>query len=247
MNINLTISKDAKLNGKRAAELIANLINEAIKEKGNARIVVSTGSSQFEMFEALIKLNVDWSKVEMFHLDEYVNLQETHIASFRKYLKERFLSKVNLKAAYFVSGEGNIEENISILTSELRKDVIDVGIIGIGENGHIAFNDPPADFETNEAYKVVTLDQKCRAQQVGEGWFKTIDDVPSQAISMTPKEIMKARHIVTVAPHSVKADAIYKTITTPITPMVPATLLKTHPDWHLFIDDASAAKLFGKQ
>lgn len=247
MNINLTISKDAKLNGKRAAELIANLINEATKERGKARIVVSTGSSQFEMFEALIKLNVDWSKVEMFHLDEYVNLQETHIASFRKYLKERFVSKVNLKAAYFVSGEGNIEENISILTSELRKDVIDVGIIGIGENGHIAFNDPPADFETNEAYKVVTLDQKCRAQQVGEGWFKTIDDVPSQAISMTPKEIMKAKHIVTVAPHSVKADAIYKTITTPITPMVPATLLKTHPDWHLFIDDASAAKLFGRQ
>lgn len=120
-----------------------------------------------------------------------------------------------------------------------------VGIIGIGENGHIAFNDSPADFETDEAYKVVTLDQKCRAQQVGEGWFKSIEDVPTQAISMTPKEIMKAKHIVTVAPHSVKADAIYKTITTPISPMVPATLLKTHPDWHLFIDDASASKLFG--
>lgn len=245
MNINLTISKDAKLNGKRAAELIANLINEAIKERGKARIVVSTGSSQFEMFETLIKLDVDWSKVEMFHLDEYVNLPESHIASFRKYLKERFVSKVNLKAAYFVSGEGNIEENISNLTKELRKDIIDVGIIGIGENGHIAFNDPPADFETDEAYKVVTLDQKCRAQQVGEGWFKSIEDVPTQAISMTPKEIMKAKHIVTVAPHSVKADAIYKTITTPISPMVPATLLKTHPDWHLFIDDASASKLFG--
>ena len=245
MNINLTISKDAKLNGKRAAELIANLINEAIKERGKARIVVSTGSSQFEMFEALIKLDVDSSKVEMFHLDEYVNLPESHIASFRKYLKERFVSKVNLKAAYFVSGEGNIEENISYLTKELRKDIIDVGIIGIGENGHIAFNDPPADFETDEAYKVVTLDQKCRAQQVGEGWFKSIEDVPTQAISMTPKEIMKAKHIVTVAPHSVKADAIYKTITTPISPMVPATLLKTHPDWHLFIDDASASKLFG--
>ena len=245
MNINLTISKDAKLNGKRAAELIANLINEAIKERGKARIVVSTGSSQFEMFETLIKLDVDWSKVEMFHLDEYVNLPESHIASFRKYLKERFVSKVNLKAAYFVSGEGNIEENISYLTKELRKDIIDVGIIGIGENGHIGFNDPPADFETDEAYKVVTLDQKCRAQQVGEGWFKSIEDVPTQAISMTPKEIMKAKHIVTVAPHSVKADAIYKTITTPISPMVPATLLKTHPDWHLFIDDASASKLFG--
>ena len=126
MNINLTISKDAKLNGKRAAELIANLINEAIKERGKARIVVSTGSSQFEMFETLIKLDVDWSKVEMFHLDEYVNLPESHIASFRKYLKERFVSKVNLKAAYFVSGEGNIEENISYLTKELRKDIIDV-------------------------------------------------------------------------------------------------------------------------
>ena len=245
MNINLTISKDAKLNGKRAAELIANLINEAIKERGKARIVVSTGSSQFEMFETLIKLDVDWSKVEMFHLDEYVNLPESHIASFRKYLKERFVSKVNLKAAYFVSGEGNIEENINYLTKKLRKNIIDVGIIGIGENGHIAFNDPPADFETDEAYKVVTLDQKCRAQQVGERWFKSIEDVPTQAISMTPKEIMKAKHIVTVAPHSVKADAIYKTITTPISPMVPATLLKTHPDWHLFIDDASASKLFG--
>lgn len=180
----------------------------------------------------------------MFHLDEYVALPESHIASFRKYLKERFVSKVPLKAAHFVNGEGNVEENIAALTAELRKAPVDVGVIGIGENGHIAFNDPPADFDTDEAYKVVTLDERCRKQQVGEGWFAGVDDVPKQAITMCVKQIMACKHIVTAAPHSVKAEAIYNTITFPVTPKIPATILKTHPDWKLFIDDASASQLF---
>ncbi len=245
MNIKITISENAAENGKRAAARIAALINDAVRQRGKARIIVSTGSSQFEMFEALVREDVDWTKVEMFHLDEYAGLPESHKASFRKYLKERFVSRVPLKAAHFVNGEGDIARNIAELTEELRKDSIDVGIIGIGENGHIAFNDPPADFETDEAYRVVVLDEKCRKQQVGEGWFPSVSDVPEKAISMTPKEIMKSEHIVTVCPHSVKAKAIFDTVTGPVSPMVPATLLKTHPDWNLFIDHDAASMLLG--
>jgi len=243
MNINISVSSTPVENGRKAAAKIAEVINKAIAEKGHARIVLSTGASQFEMFDALVKMNVDWSKVEMFHLDEYVDLPETHIASFRKYLKERFVNIVHPKAAHFVEGEGDVQDNIRKLTEELRSDVIDLGVIGIGENGHIAFNDPPADFEATDAYRVVNLDHKCRMQQVGEGWFATEDDVPRQAISMLPKQIMSCKVIVSVVPHAVKAKAVYDTITQPVNNMVPATLLKTHPDWNLFIDDEAASLL----
>lgn len=239
MNIHIDISDNADELGMRAAEKIASLIEEAINKKGKARIILSTGMSQFETLSHLITYDLPWDKVEMFHLDEYVGLDESHPASFRKYLKERFVSKVNLKAAYFVEGV----DAIPSLTRELRKEEIDVGVIGIGENGHIAFNDPPADFTTGEAYKVVTLDRRCREQQVGEGWFRTIDEVPTEAITMCVKEIMKSKHIVSAVPHEVKAEAIYNTITGRISQDVPATILKTHPDWNLFIDKDSASKL----
>ena len=180
----------------------------------------------------------------MFHLDEYVDLKESHIASFRKYLKERFVSKVNLEAAYFVNGEGNIEENIKELTVKLREKPVDVGVIGIGENGHIAFNDPPADFDTDLAYKVVDLDDKCKKQQVGEGWFETVNDVPKQAITMCVKQILSCKAIVTCVPHAVKAQAIKSTLQNPVTNTVPATILKTHKDWNLFIDKNSAKDAF---
>ena len=240
MDISISVSSTPEELGKKAAAKIAELLRDAIVKKGHARMILSTGQSQFETLAALVKEDVDWSKVEMFHLDEYVALPESHGASFRKYLKERFVSKVNLKAAYFVNGEGDVERNIEELTKELRKDEVDVGVIGIGENGHIAFNDPPADFDTDKAYKVVNLDERCRMQQVGEGWFSTFDDVPKQAITMCPKQIMACRHIVTAVPHRVKAEAIYNTITKPVTSDVPATLMKTHPDWNLFIDSDSA-------
>ena len=239
MNIHIDISDNADELGMRAARKIASLIEESINKKGKARIILSTGMSQFETLSHLITYDLPWDKVEMFHLDEYVGLDESHPASFRKYLKERFVSKVNLKAAYFVEGV----DAIPSLTRELRKEEIDVGVIGIGENGHIAFNDPPADFTTGEAYKVVTLDRRCREQQVGEGWFRTIDDVPTEAITMCVKEIMKSKHIVSAVPHEVKAEAIYNTITGRISQDVPATILKTHPDWNLFIDKDSASKL----
>lgn len=239
MNIHIDISDNADELGMRAAGKIASLIEEAINKKGKARIILSTGMSQFETLSHLITYDLPWDKVEMFHLDEYVGLDESHPASFRKYLKERFVSKVNLKAAYFVERV----DAIPSLTRELRKEEIDVGVIGIGENGHIAFNDPPADFTTGEAYKVVTLDRRCREQQVGEGWFRTIDEVPAEAITMCVKEIMKSKHIVSAVPHEVKAEAIYNTITGRISQDVPATILKTHPDWNLFIDKDSASKL----
>lgn len=243
MDISISVSSTPEELGKKAAAKIAELLRDAIVKKGHASMILSTGQSQFETLAALVNEDVDWSKVEMFHLDEYVALPESHGASFRKYLKERFVSKVNLKAAYFVNGEGDVERNIEELTKELRKDEVDVGVIGIGENGHIAFNDPPADFDTDKAYKVVNLDERCRMQQVGEGWFKTFDDVPKQAITMCPKQIMACRHIVTAVPHRVKAEAIYNTITKPVTSDVPATLMKTHPDWNLFIDSDSASLL----
>ena len=239
----IRICKDSKALGKSAARHVAQVLRECIAEQGYARIVLSTGASQFDTLSALVEEpGIQWECVEMFHLDEYVNLPETHVASFRKYLKERFVEKVApLKAVHFVDGT---EEGIAALTEEIRKLPIDIGLIGIGENGHIAFNDPPADFKTKEAYIIVNLDDRCKQQQMGEGWFATIDDVPKQAVSMTPYQIMECKRIVSCVPHSVKADAVSKTFhAKEVTEMVPATLLKTHPDFILYLDENSAAQI----
>ena len=227
--------------GAEAAQLIAQKLNAAIAQKGEARLLLSTGDSQFEMMDALTRMPVDFSKVTMFHLDEYVALPVTHIASFRKYLQERFVDKVPLKEAVFVNGEGDVEANIAEITARIKEAPIDVGVIGIGENGHIAFNDPPADFDTEASYKVVNLDERCKRQQVGEGWFATVDDVPKQAISMTVKQIMACESIVSVVPHAVKAEAVKNTLERDVTNLVPATIMKTHPDFCLFLDSESAA------
>lgn len=236
----IRICKDRYALGKSAAKFTAELIRQAIEEKGSARIVLSTGASQFDTLAALVEEKVDWSKVEMFHLDEYVNLPETHIASFRKYLKEKFTSKVNLKKAYFVDGT---EENIRYLTSEIQKRPVDVGLIGIGENAHIAFNDPPADFDTEASYLVVTLNETCKKQQVGEGWFETVDEVPKQAVSMSVKQIMKCENIVSCVPYGVKAKAVFDTLSSPLTNKIPATMLKTHEHFTLYVDADSASLL----
>lgn len=229
--------------GKEAAKLSVDIIRKAIEEKGKARIILSTGASQFHTIEALTKADIDWEKVEMFHLDEYINLPETHPASFRKYLKERFISKINLGHAHLVNGEGDVKETIAELTREIRKEPIDLGLIGIGENAHIAFNDPPADFETKEAYLVVNLDDACKSQQVSEGWFATIDDVPKQAISMSVYQIMECEHIISCVPYAVKAKAIKDVIDNPVTNLIPATKLKEHKNMILCLDEDSASLL----
>lgn len=229
--------------GKDAANYCAEIIKEAIARKGKARIVLSTGASQFDTIKAMIETDIDWSKVEMFHLDEYIALSESHPASFRKYLKERFLSQVNIQKANLVNGENDPQKEIAHLTSEIRKEPIDLGLIGIGENAHIAFNDPPADFGTEEAFICVTLNDNCKQQQVREGWFATVADVPKQAISMTVHQIMQCRHVISCVPYAVKAKAIKNMLENQLTNMVPATMLKKHPDFTLFLDKDSASMI----
>jgi len=237
------ICKNPEELGKSAAIHTANVINECIAKKGCARIALSTGASQFDTIKELVKQDVDWSKVEMFHLDEYVDLPETHVASFRKYLKERFVDQVkNLKTAHFVDGT---EEGIAHLTEEIRKAPIDIGLIGIGENAHIAFNDPPANFDTTAAYHIVNLNDRCKQQQMGEGWFATIDDVPKQAVSMTVHQILACERIVSCVPYAVKADAVKATLeSNEVTNMIPATIMKDHKDFILYIDTDSAKYVF---
>lgn len=237
----IRIYSDPVESGAAAAKQIAGALNSAIEKNGAARLLLSTGASQFEMFDALVGEKVDWSKVEMFHLDEYIGIPYSHKASFRHYLNDRFVSRVPLKAAYLIDTEGDVKAEIARVSARLLEKPIDVGVIGIGENGHIAFNDPPADFETENPYLIVDLDEKCRKQQVGEGWFATLDDVPAQAVSMSVNRIMKCKKIVSVVPHSVKAWAVNAALTREISNTLPATILRTHPDWTLYIDTAAAA------
>ena len=239
----LVINNTKEELGKASAKHAAELINAAIAKQGYARILLSTGASQFPFFDEFVKENVDWSKVEMFHLDEYVGISEEHPASFKRYLLDRFVNKVKPKKAYLINGQKNPEETIAELTALLNEKSVDVGLIGIGENAHIAFNDPPADFNDTRAYKVVTLDERCLQQQIGEGWFKNVDETYKQAISMTCPQIMKCKSIISVVPYKVKAEAIYNTLTRDLTPEVPATLLKQHVDCTVYCDADSASLL----
>lgn len=237
------VDSTAEQMGNRAAQETARRIRAAVQANGVCRILLSTGASQFEMLDALTKMeDIPWNQVVMFHLDEYVGMPMTHPASFRKYLKERFIDKVHTGAYFFVNGEGDIQKNIETLTQEIRKAPIDVALVGIGENGHIAFNDPPADFETHEAYIVVNLDERCKKQQLGEGWFATMADVPNQAISMTVYQIMQSKAILSVVPGLRKAQAIQNMLEAPqVTNRIPATKLREHSDWELFLDSDSAS------
>ena len=237
------VDSTAEQMGNRAAQETARRIRAAVQANGVCWILLSTGASQFEMLDALTKMeDIPWNQVVMFHLDEYVGMPMTHPASFRKYLKERFIDKVHPGAYFFVNGEGDIQKNIETLTQEIRKAPIDVALVGIGENGHIAFNDPPADFETHEAYIVVNLDERCKKQQLGEGWFATMADVPNQAISMTVYQIMQSKAILSVVPGLRKAQAIQNTLEAPqVTNRIPATKLREHSDWELFLDSDSAS------
>ncbi len=240
------IVKDAEELGREAAALTAEIVNRAIAERGEARLVLSTGASQFTTLGALLNEDVDWSRVVMFHLDEYLGIDPDHPASFIRYLKDRFVSKVPLKGAHFVDPSSGAEDAIERLTAAIRESPVDVGLIGIGQNGHLAFNDPPADFATTDAYVVVNLDLACRNQQVGEGWFESIDDVPSQAISMTVHQILQCEHIICAVPYAVKAKAVEALYTSPgPDPMVPATALLSHPHVEVFLDEDSASLVKG--
>lgn len=238
--------KNKHLLGSAAANAGATIIRQAIQAHGQANVIVATGASQFEVLEALAKVpDVAWEKVNFFHLDEYVGMSVTHPASFRKYLWERFHRLLPRPAKSFLYLDGEIDAlNTARQAGELiRKHPIDVAFVGVGENGHLAFNDPPADFETEEPYILVNLDEACRRQQLGEGWFNSLEEVPTQAISMSIRQVMKSRHLIVSAPDERKAQAIAQAVNGAVTPDLPASIMQEHPYCELFLDTASASKL----
>jgi glucosamine-6-phosphate deaminase len=244
MEIRIAASK--RRMGREAAAHGAALLRQALKIRGQARIIVATGASQFEMLAALIREpDIDWSRITGFHLDEYVGLPITHPASFRAYLWQRFVSRLPLPLAafHFINAEQNPEAECRRLDRLIRAAPIDVAFVGIGENGHLAFNDPPADFRTNKPYLVVKLDAACRRQQLGEGWFPSLRAVPTRAISMSIRQIMATGHIVCTVPDQRKAQAVGTCLAGPVTPLAPASILQQHQDAAIFLDRPAAALL----
>ncbi len=237
--------KTKKELGEAAAARIAEILRGAIAAKGEACMVMATGASQFETVDALTHQDVDWSKVVCFHMDEYIGMDESHPASFRNYLKERFTNKVTgLKAFHYVNGSApDSQEECDRLESLISKYEVDVVQGGIGENGHLAFNDPPADFETERSYLIVELNEACRQQQFGEGWFKTLDDVPRKAISIGIRQTMKAKCVICSIPDLRKAQAVKDCLEGEVSNMHPASILQEHPDCQLFLDTDSASLL----
>jgi glucosamine-6-phosphate deaminase len=231
--------------GRRAAVAGGELIRAALAQRGTANVILATGASQFEMLGELVKQPIDWSHVTCFHLDEYVGMPMSHPASFRKYLKERFVDQLGKPPAafHFLDAERDPKAECQRLGAVIKKHPIDVAFIGIGENGHLAFNDPPADFETREPYITVELDDACRQQQFGEGWFPTFDAVPKQAISMSIRQILASQAIICSVPDARKAEAVGKAVEGPLTPQLPASILRNHGATTLFLDEPAAAKL----
>ena len=237
----LKLFEDTASLSKGAAEQAAGSIRRAIAGQGRARIVVATGNSQIAFLEALTRADgIDWRRVEMFHLDEYVGLPIAHAASFRKYLKERLIDKVGIGEYHLLDGTGDAREVARRVGEALKAAPVDVAFVGIGENGHLAFNDPPADFETEEPYLIVKLDEACRRQQVGEGWFGGISEVPAEAISMSVRQILKAKEIICIAPDARKAAAVKMCFEGEISAMAPASILRTHPACTVYLDKESA-------
>lgn len=240
--MSVKVCSSPKALGESAGRAAASLIREALEERGEARVILSTGQSQFETLAFLVQENLPWDRVHCFHLDEYVNISEDHPASFRRYLRERVVAYCPVQMHY-VNPED--ERTMNRLTHELREGKpIDVALVGIGENGHIAFNDPPADLEIQAPYIRVALSETCKAQQVREGWFASIREVPTHAVTMSVAQILKSRHIISAVPHAAKAHAIRNLLTsTVVSAELPASVLKTHPRWQLFLDRASSGKV----
>jgi glucosamine-6-phosphate deaminase len=233
----LALAKEA---GQQAAEILRN----AIHQNGHARLIAATGVSQLEFLAALVGMpGIDWSRVEMFHLDEYIGLPATQPASFRKYLLENLISKAGITNYHLLDGDRDVQQVLRRVGAEITSAPIDVAFVGFGENGHLAFNEPPADFQMEAPYLIVNLDEMTREQQVGEGWFASKAEVPLQAISMSVRQILKSRQIIAVVPEARKAQAVKASLEGEITPLAPASILRTHPATTLYLDRESAVLL----
>jgi glucosamine-6-phosphate deaminase len=243
--MNVKMFADKVQMGREAARHGAGLIRAALAARGAANIIVATGSSQFEMFDVLVAEEVDWRRVTAFHLDEYVGVGFDHPASFRRYLWQRFASRlpVPLREFHYLDAGGDCKAECDRVGAALAAVTIDVAFVGIGENGHLAFNDPPADFVVDAPYIVVELDEACRRQQLGEGWFPMLDDVPRRAISMSVRQILKSREIVCTVPDQRKAVAVREAVEGPVTPRVPASILQQHSATTVYLDAPAASLL----
>lgn len=239
------IASTKKELGEKAAHDGASVIRQAIRTHGSANVILATGASQFEMLKALESEDIPWNRVVVFHLDEYIGMPITHPASFRLYLWRRFLRRLPLPVGAFhpLDGERDPGAECQRLSRLIRRHPIDVAFIGIGENGHVAFNDPPADFVTTKPYIVVRLDEACRRQQLGEGWFKSLKEVPHRAISMSVRQIMKSRTILCSVPDKRKAEAVRACLEGPVTPLAPGSILQRHPGATIYLDRHSASLL----
>lgn len=230
--------------GKAAAKQASRAIRHAIRDHGRARVIAATAASQLEFLNALTKApDIDWQQVEVFHLDEYIGLPITHPGSFRKMLLEQLIQKTGISKYHLLDGDADAAEVVRRTGAALVSAPVDIAFVGIGENGHLAFNDPPADFATNEPYLIVNLDEACRLQQVGEAWFADISQVPTQAISMSVRQILKAKEILAVVPDTRKAQAVKACFEGEVSPMAPASILRTHPNATIYLDKNSAALL----
>jgi glucosamine-6-phosphate deaminase len=229
----------------RAAAIdAAAAINDAVASRGTANVMLATGNSQLAFLAELVTLDtVDWTRVTAFHMDEYAGIANDHPASFQRYMRERVASIVPLDTFHYVDGTAEPEREARRYAALLQVHPLDLCCAGIGENGHLAFNDPPADFETEAPYLVVTLDEACRRQQVGEGWFGSLDEVPPTAISMSCRQILRSREILVIVPDARKADAVRATVEDPVTPEVPASILRRHEHATLYVDPPAASKL----
>jgi glucosamine-6-phosphate deaminase len=240
----LKVFEDKASLAKAAADQAATAVTRAIRDRGKARVIAASAASQFEFLEALTATpGIDWKRVELFHLDEYIGLPMSHPASFCKFLRERLIGKVGITNYHLLNGEENPMKVIRETSEFLSAAPIDAAFVGIGENGHLAFNDPPADFETEEPFIMVNLDEACRLQQVGEGWFKDLSAVPTQAISMSVRQVLKSKEIFAVVPDARKAHAIKACFDGEVNPMAPSSILRTHPNATVYLDRHSAALL----
>ena len=241
----LRVFNDKTTLGQAAAAQAATAIRRAISDRGAARIVAATAASQLEFLNALTRSpGIDWTKVESFHLDEYIGLPITHPGSFRKMLMEQLVGKTGIRHYHLLAGDAaDPAAVVREVSQQIASAPIDIAFLGIGENGHIAFNDPPADFNTEEPYIIVNLDEACRQQQVGEAWFADISQVPKQAISMSAKQVLKAKEILAVVPDKRKAQAVKACFEGEISPMAPASILRRHPNATVYLDTNSASML----
>jgi glucosamine-6-phosphate deaminase len=243
--VNVRVFEDKTSLSKAAAVEAAALLRGAIKDRGRARIVAATGMAQVDFLRVLTSAEgIDWPRVEMFHLDEYVGLRATHPASFRKFLHEHLVDKTGITRSHFLDGDAaDLQKVLADTSAALRAAPIDVAFVGIGENGHLAFNDPPADFETEEPFLIVNLDEACRNQQVGEAWFKDLSEVPRQAISMSVRQVLKAHRIIAIVPEARKANAVKLCLEGEVRPMAPASILRTHSATTVYLDKDSSSLL----